>query len=194
MFTLSRKPVRVVRWCDGEVEEHDLVGVDAGATSLRLRLVNGWVWVNDLSTGISAVVGPEGEIERLDDWGAVLGRDENRNDPPEESENEPDSLDDGEAVVVNDELPELDEDEENERPIARDDQARTRVDLPVVVEALENDTDPDGDVILVTDVSGVPPEAQVGVNADRTAIQVNPLAGFSGHGDVPVHDLRWSGG
>jgi len=180
VFSLSANPVKIVRWCDGEVTEDELVGVDREASSLRLRLVNGWVWVNDLSTGVSAVVGPEGDIERLDDWGAALGREEDPNDPPDESENQPDSVDDGEALVVDEELPELDEDDENEPPVARDDEVRTRVDQPVVVQALDNDTDPDGDVILVTELGDVPAEAQVGVNADRTAIQVSPLAGYTG--------------
>ena len=45
---------------------------------------------------------------------------------------------------------ELDEDGINEPPVARDDQVRTRVDQPVVVDVLANDEDPDGDVLLVT--------------------------------------------
>ena len=68
---------------------------------------------------------------------------------------------------------EIDEDGINEPPVARDDQVRTRVDQPVVVDVLDNDEDPDGDVLLVTSVSGQPAEALVTPTADRTQVQVD---------------------
>ena len=66
---------------------------------------------------------------------------------------------------------ELDEDGINEPPVARDDQVRTAVDQPVVVDVLDNDEDPDGDVLLVTSVCGQSTEALVTPTADRTQVQ-----------------------
>ena len=120
-----------MRWCNGKVEVQDgLEGLDVEATSLRLRLVNGSVWINDLSTGDSAVLGPDGEIQRLDDWGAAFGTEQQPNEPPDKNENDDDELNDDEAIVENEDLPEIDEDDKNQPPIAIPDEARTRVDQP----------------------------------------------------------------
>ena len=50
----------------------------------------------------------------------------------------------------------IDEDGINQPPVARDDEAATRTDQPVIVHVLANDEDPDGDVLLVTELQRPP--------------------------------------
>jgi hypothetical protein len=179
VFAVGTVAPTFTRVCNGDAQTTSLEGVSGG--SLRLRLVNGWVWVNDLDTGALWVTSTEGELDRIDDWGADLAdsdgddNDSETEDGDTEQRQNPDADD---AVFTR--ADELDEDGINEPPVARDDQVRTRVDQPVVVDVLGNDEDPDGDVLLVTALAGQPPDALVTQTADRTHVQVTPPAGFEG--------------
>ena len=117
--------------CNGVVDQTEpLTGADP--TALRLRLVNGWIWINDLTSGTLWIAGTDTELERIDDWGNTLG---SEGDEPDDN---PGDQDDGETEENPDigEIrdPEIDEDGVNEPPVARDDVARTRADQPVVVD------------------------------------------------------------
>lgn len=185
VFVVTARPAELTRSCEGDPDRivtgpQPLPGVDP--SSLRLRLVNGWVWVNDLRSGATWVTNESAPLDRIDDWGAALGNTEGEGE-------ESDELSDGEVEqrenpdATDAELiraDEIDEDGINEPPIARPDFATTRVDLPIVVEVLRNDEDADGDVILVTEVNGAPNDVLVDITGDRQRVQVIPQAGFSG--------------
>lgn len=180
VFAVASSPPTFTRVCNGTADQSVPLDGTSGA-SLRLRLVNGWVWINDLDTGSMWVTSTDGDLDRIDDWGADLAdRDgdgdesESENGDTEQREN-PDA-DDAELT----EADEIDEDGINQPPVARDDQVRTRVDQPVIVDVLKNDEDADGDVLLVSSISGQPTDALVTATADRTQVQVTPPAGFEG--------------
>lgn len=178
IFVVTAQPAEFTRTCDGTADEAvPLPGVSG--QSLRLRLINGWVWINDLRTGATWVVSADTDLARIDDWGSALGNDDGDGDESDsfdggdtEQRENPDSED---ALVVR--ADEIDEDGVNEPPVARPDTATTRADLPIVVDVLRNDEDPDGDVLLVTEISAVSNGAVVEATGDRRAVQVTPRAG-----------------
>ena len=66
----------------------------------------------------------------------------------------------------------------NDPPVANDDQATTEEDTPVVIAVLANDTDPDGDPLVVLDL-GTPADGGVVLNPDQT-VTYTPNPGFTG--------------
>lgn len=178
VYVVATRPAALTKSCGGEVVETAPLTGSTGA-SLRVRLVNNWVWINDLSTGTAWVVNETAPLDRIDDWGAALGTaegdgqesDQVGNTDVEQREN-PDALD---ALVIR--ADELDEDGINEPPVARPDTATTRTDLPIVVDVLANDEDPDGDVLLVTATTAGPEGSIVQLTGDHRAVQVTPRAG-----------------
>ena len=156
-----------------------------------MRLVNGWVWINDLTNGTMWIAGTDIELERIDDWGNALGTD--GDDPDEEQsgdDEETDTEENPDIGEIRDQ--EIDEDGVNEPPVARDDIARTRVDQPVVVDVVANDEDPDGDALMVTEITGVP-EGDAGVGHRRSGCGAgDPGAGCGRDGRVRVHGVRRS--
>ena len=46
--------------------------LDGAGSELRLRLVNGWVWINDVDTGAAWVTSPQQRLDRVEDWGSIL--------------------------------------------------------------------------------------------------------------------------
>ena len=63
-------------------------------------------------------------------------------------------------------------------PIAADDSASTPPDVPVVIDVLSNDQDPDGDVLTVNDLTQ-PANGSVAMNADET-LSYMPASNFNG--------------
>ncbi len=74
-------------------------------------------------------------------------------------------------TVINNEIP-------NDPPVAEDDEAETLKNTPVDIPVLDNDSDPDGDEISITEV-GDPANGTAVVNEDGT-VTYTPDAGFSG--------------
>ena len=150
LFAVSTVPATFAQWCGGEqVQSTPLSG--AGA-ELRLRLVNGWIWVNDIDSGAAWVTSPQKRLDRVDDWGAILSNstdDSDENNTEEEGGEVLEEIDpdDPNAEIV--ESDDIDEEGPNRPPVARDDETQTRVDRPIDVDVLANDTDPNGDVLLV---------------------------------------------
>ncbi|MEZ5340421.1 MAG: Ig-like domain-containing protein [Acidimicrobiales bacterium] len=182
VFAVSLQPREFVKFCNGrEAERSSLVG---SVGTVRLRLVNSWVWVNELQTGAAWVASPDRELARIDDWGSALAEDEV--DEAEATVDNPGKDPDRkEAPDADDPLFEavdqFDEDDENEPPVAVDDVAATRSERTVLVPVLANDTDADGDVLAVSAL-GLPDRipATVSVPPGSGTIQVRPDAGFSG--------------
>jgi uncharacterized repeat protein (TIGR01451 family) len=65
----------------------------------------------------------------------------------------------------------------NAPPQARDDSAMTDLDVPVVISVLSNDTDPNGDILTITQVT---PPAHGTVIISGTSIIYTPTLGYSG--------------
>ena len=154
---------------------------------LRLRLVNGWVWVNDLTTGNLWLVTDDLELNRIDDWGAVLPQEA---DPEDREISAADSADDIVEEVENPDAEDaltidadqFDEDGVNQPPVAfSDDGVETHRGRPVVIDVIANDEDPDNDVLLVSSVQNLSEgDAVVAAAVDGTRIQVSPAPGFEG--------------
>lgn len=180
VFAAVTGPPTFTRTCaEGTDQTVALEGSNGAA--LRLRLVNGWIWVNDLDTGALWVTTTEGPLDRIDDWGADLSSSDggdSESDDLGSSTEQRDNPDSNDASFQ--QADQIDEDGINEPPVARDDVARTRADRAVVVDVLANDDDPDGDVLLITSVTGQPADSLVTPTADRTAVQVQPPPGFIG--------------
>ena len=177
VFNLSKGPPTFVRMCNGVVDQsEDLTGADP--TALRIRLVNGWIWINDLTNGTLWIAGTTTELQRIDDWGNTLGTEGDEPDDNPGEEDEGDTEENPDIGEIRD--PEIDEDGINQPPVARDDVARTRTDQPVVVDVLANDQDPDGDALMVAEVTGVPDGVAVALTPDQGSVQVVPEPGFTG--------------
>ena len=130
---LSRKPVAVTRWCNGKVEVQDgLEGLDAKPRRCASVSSTGRCG-STTSTRALCVLGPDGEIQRLDDWGAAFGTEQQRERATGQERERRRQPNDDEAIVRERGPTEIDEDGKNEPPIAIHDEARTRVDQPIVV-------------------------------------------------------------
>jgi len=178
-------------WVRCGVAEPLVSALDASQDGeLKLRLVNGWVWINDLATGRMWLVNDDLELSRIDDWGAVLPQNsdpddlelssaQTADDVIEEVEN-PDAED---ASTVD--ADEFDEDGVNQPPVAfDDDEVQTQLGRPVVIAVVTNDEDPDNDVLLISSaqnlVTGSDAGGVVQPTIDGTSVQVSPAADFVG--------------
>jgi len=68
-------------------------------------------------------------------------------------------------------------------PIAFNDYASTPINTPVTIPVLDNDSDPNGDPLIITDIFDLPNPDTVGtpqINEDSTAITFTPAPGFEG--------------
>ena len=157
--------------------------LEGASQELRLRLVNGWVWVNDLDDGGTWVTTDDFEIEELDDWGLAISalREEQEVDGPDTTGAEDEIIvnDPNAAGSVQDD-DEFDPSQENKPPAAVNDTARTRVDRSVVVPVLANDSDVNNDILAVSTATLISGDAVVAITPSRDALQVTPAPGFSG--------------
>jgi large repetitive protein len=191
VFAISTKPATFSQWCgdgadkDGKprFKQVQTLPLDGAGSELRLRLVNGWVWINDVDTGAAWVTSPQQRVDRIQDWGNILSQltdDSNDDDTDQQGGNVVNEVnpDDPNAQIVQSD--QIDQTGPNKPPIARDDQAETRVDRPIDVDVLANDTDPNGDVLVVTAVQPAGSDAQIAIAPDGRSVQVSPNAGFTG--------------
>ena len=118
---------------------------------------------------------PQQRLDRVEDWGNILS------DLDDESDDDNTDDDGGEVLTeVNPDDPnaeivqsdEIDAEGPNRPPIARDDEAQTRVDRPIDVDVLVNDTDPNGDVLVVTAVEPTGGDAVIDIAPDGRSVQV----------------------
>jgi hypothetical protein len=68
----------------------------------------------------------------------------------------------------------------NAAPIARDDSASTQVGTPITLQVLANDTDADGDTLLISAVDATGTRGTLGVSADKRSVVFTPASGFVG--------------
>lgn len=178
-------PARYVRTCDDDDENQDL-SLDGYTTSLRLREVNGWIWLNDVANGLAMVAGERGVPQAVGDWVSafedeelvetIVGGGDGLVGGARNASERTNTDASGSELGSDDDF---DGDDDNLDPFARDDAAVTREGRPVVVPVLVNDEDPDGDVLLVS-AAGSETEAGVVVTPDGSAVQVTPPSGFRG--------------
>jgi len=160
--------------------------LDGAGSALRLRLVNGWVWVNDVDNGVTYSSQDELLVEALNDWSAIeeaLVEDEDEDDSSgtDQPDNRQETLvadPDAEGEVRDSDG--FDPGEANVAPIAVDDEARTRVDRAHVVNVLANDSDANNDILLVTEAELLTGTGRVLVTPNGKEVQVTPGAGFVG--------------
>ena len=186
VFAVATAPAVYAQWCadgDGTWSERQTLPLDGAGSELRLRLVNGWIWINDVDTGAAWVTSPQQRLDRVEDWGSILSRLDDDSDDDNTDQDGGEVItevnpDDPDAEIVQSD--EIDEDGPNQPPIARDDETQTRVDRPIDVDVLANDTDPNGDVLIVTAVEQTGGDAVIDINPDGRGVQVAPAAGYAG--------------
>ncbi|MGX1703306.1 Ig-like domain-containing protein [Microbacterium sp. NPDC055357] len=119
----------------------EIEGADA-ATVLRFRVNRDVIVLNDIVGGAAWMASDS--LQRVDNWNDVT--------PPESESEEEDEQTTEESVETT--LPERTE--ENTPPIATDDDFGVRPGRTTVLPVLDNDSDPDGDVLTVTLPDGDP--------------------------------------
>ena len=159
--------------------------LEGAGAALRLRLVNGWVWVNDLRDGGTWVAGASDDVQTLSDWGLV---ERALDDESEEDDGGSQNSTAAERTLFADadaEGPVQDSDdfnpaEANVAPQPVNDTSRTRLDRVTVVPVLANDVDVNNDILAITKVVLLNGDGQVRITPGRDQIQVSPNAGFVG--------------
>lgn len=176
VWAVTTAPSPGFEFCDQPARAIDGIGEE-----LQLRLVNGWVWLNNTRTGDIYMVDQDLDLHELSDWSTVIlsevddsasgngGGEETLTLDPDSNEIDPDVL-------------QGDPEGENTPPTAVDDlDHATRRGRPVVIDVLANDIDPDGDPLVVTTLSDLPPAGvQVELTAGGRAVQVTPPEDFVG--------------
>ncbi len=181
VWVVTTVPVPALHYC-GVVEE-----LPAAGGELKLTLVNGWVWVNDVNQGgIWFVREDQLEIEEVTDWSAALNLTDSEDELDENAGGEEELVENAAAEDLSDKVDELDEDDQNTPPVAVDDQGATRRGRAVVIDVLANDYDDDNDPLSIdrlldVDAGGaVASGAVVSVTPDGASIQVVPSEDFVG--------------
>ncbi len=135
---------------------------------LEFRVNGSVVALNDLTTG--NVWLPAEEMRLVDNWEEVT--------PPEEEETD-DGDDASSTQSFEDTLAERTE--VNRPPVARDDSYGVRAGRTTIIPVLSNDTDPDGDVLVIPRVSDLPAEVGIlDVIDGGRALQFTPALGATG--------------
>jgi len=169
-----------LRDCSGDANDvESTVGGLAANAELRFRVNRDVVVLNDLSTGAVYLVNQD--MKKVDNWDDIAP-------PPEktDSEDEDDSTEEELQVL----LP--DRSEENTPPTAVDDSFGVRPGRTVILPVLDNDTDPDGDV-LTASLQGAQPsigEVQRILNGAALQIIVSPDASGSARFTYEADDGR----
>jgi hypothetical protein len=169
-----------LRDCAGDDKDVETAidGLTAQA-ELVFRVNRNVVVLNDLSSGAVWLVNQD--MKKVENWDDIVP-------PPDESETEEeDDSTEEELQVI---LPERSD--ENNPPIAEDDQLGVRAGRTVVLPVLDNDSDPDGDVLTAT-VNGAQPsigEVQPILGGVAMQVVVDPDASGTGTFTYTANDGR----
>ncbi|MFB2584818.1 Ig-like domain-containing protein [Herbiconiux liukaitaii] len=159
-----------LRDCSGDANdiEQKIDGLAANA-DLRFRVNRDVIVLNDLSTGVVYLVNQD--MKKVDNWDDIAP-------PPEESdsEEEEDSTEEELQVLLPDRT------EENTPPEAVDDDFGVRAGRTVILPVLDNDIDPDGDVLTATLDGGQPVIGEVQRILNGAALQIVVSADAEGTG------------
>lgn len=169
-----------LRDCAGEDNDVQTTIENLAANAeLRFRVNRDVVVLNDLSTGVVYLVNQD--MKKVDNWDDIAP-------PPEQSDSdeEEDSTEEELQVLLPDRT------EENNPPTAADDDFGVRAGRTVILPVLNNDTDPDGDVLVASLKGGQPTIGRVQQILNGAALQiiVNKDAEGSGSFSYQVDDGR----
>ncbi|GMA30965.1 Ig-like domain-containing protein [Litorihabitans aurantiacus] len=129
----SAETSSAVRYCNDEGVLQEVPGPGADAR-LTYRVNHGYVVLNDLGTGAVWMI--ENQLVPVQDW-------LDTSPPPNSQQEEEDSHE-----TVEEDVP-LDRDQENRPPTANDDDLGLRPGTTRILPLLDNDADPDGDLLTI---------------------------------------------
>ena len=139
-------------------------GAESGA-QLRFRVNRSVVVLNELRTGSVWLL--DAEMTVADNWDDVRPP-----DPQDQTDEQSDQLEETET---------LDRNERNQPPVATDDEFGARPALPTLLPVLDNDTDPDGDLLVISAVQQPDPSrGTVAVVDDGRRLQFTSEPGATG--------------
>lgn len=168
-----------VRVCEGAAPQGGPITgltVPKGGLTLRLRVNRNRVVLNELALGVVLIV-DDSDVKRIDDWSQALANDleDDGTVDPKAPLSKRSSSRSQQGTNNPGNLPPL---TENKPPEPKDDTATTRERRPVVVNVLNNDTDPNGDVLVVDSVDALPADVGIAsVIGGGTAVQFTPALG-----------------
>ncbi|MET0448040.1 MAG: Ig-like domain-containing protein, partial [Aeromicrobium sp.] len=128
---------------DGDPEPMTIEQPTRGAT-LEFRVNENVIALNNFANGNAWII--NATMRLVDNWDEVT--------PPEESDEE-DGDEKSSRQSFEDTIAERTE--QNRPPVARDDEYGVRPGRTTILPVLDNDTDPDGDVLVITNFSKIPP-------------------------------------
>ncbi|MFB2554193.1 Ig-like domain-containing protein [Herbiconiux liangxiaofengii] len=157
-----------LRDCTGDADDvqQQIEGLAADA-QLRFRVNRDVVVLNDVSTGVVFLVNQD--MKKVDNWDDIAP-------PPEksDSEEEEDSTEEELQVLLPDRT------EENTPPTAEDDEYGVRPGRTVVLPVLDNDIDPDGDMLTAALDGNQPGIGEVQRILNGAALQIVVAADATG--------------
>jgi large repetitive protein len=154
--------------CDGSEPTSQTIEQPTAGSRLAFRVNRDVVVLNDLTNGNAWIV--DSDLRLVDNWEEVT--------PPEETD-ELEGDEKSAQQTFEDTLAERTE--TNRPPLARDDDYGVRPGRTTILEVLENDTDPDGDVLTVAGTSEVAAsQGKVELIDGGRALQFTPGEGAAG--------------
>lgn len=186
VFTVSEAQMRFVRACGDSVSTMPISNISVGSR-IRLFAANERVWIDALDSEMAVFLPEDGNPEEIDSWGSALFLGDDAEGQADA--NTGNNLVSGDSGIESAALGEGDVSQDNagfeggpnEPPLARPDEVSARSGRSRVVQVLANDSDPNGDLLIVSDVEPVSPEQGVVViSPDRRTVQFTPSGGFSG--------------
>jgi hypothetical protein len=159
---------RYVAACDGREPQSVAIEQPTAGSRLEFRVNRDVIVLNNLTNGNSWLV--DSDLRLVDNWDEVT--------PPEESD-ELEGDEKSAQQTFEDTLAERTD--VNRPPVARDDDYGVRPGRTTVLEVLENDTDPDGDVLTIASTSEVSEAAgRLELIDGGRALQFSPAEGAAG--------------
>ncbi|GAA1832946.1 Ig-like domain-containing protein [Agromyces salentinus] len=129
--------------CDGEKPRTVVIDQPTAGARLEFRVNRDVIALNNLTNGNAWLV--DSDLRLVDNWEEVT--------PPEESD-ELEGDEKSAQQTFEDTIAERTD--QNRPPVAREDDYGARPGRTTILDVLENDTDPDGDVLSISDTSGIP--------------------------------------
>jgi len=170
---------RYALWCDGDSVETSNIDQQTAGDTLVFRVNRSVIVLNNLSNGNVWLV--DNEMRLVENWDEVT--------PPLEDETEEG---DEKSSVLSFEDTLAERTDVNTVPIARDDSFGVRDGRTTILPVIENDSDPDGDVLTVTETTAVDPSVGVlDIIDGGRALQYTPAPGAStGSFSYTINDGR----
>lgn len=159
---------RYLAACDDADPERVPIDQQTAGSRLEFRVNRDVIALNDLNNGNAWLV--DSDLRLVDNWEEVT--------PPEESD-ELEGDEKSAQQTFEDTLAERTD--VNRPPVARDDDYGVRPARTTILEVLENDTDPDGDVLTIASTTEVPESAgRLELIDGGRALQFSPAEGAAG--------------